>query len=54
MRYVRKPYKRTTGTKFICVGPGGMTCTCCFPAPRSKERKYKFRQAKEASLQRRL
>ncbi|AGS80954.1 hypothetical protein [Caulobacter phage Cr30] len=32
--------------KFLCIGPGGMNCTCCFPAPGSKERKYQFRIAK--------
>lgn len=32
--------------KYLCVGPGGMGCTCCFPAPGSKDRKHQFRIAK--------
>ena len=32
--------------KYLCVGPGGMKCVCCFPAPGSKDRKYHFRAAK--------
>ena len=32
--------------KFLCVGPGGTTCTCCFPAPGSRERKLEYRRAK--------
>ena len=32
--------------KMMCVGPGGMKCHCCFPAPGSKERKLVFRSAK--------
>lgn len=30
--------------KFLSVGPGGMKCACCFPAP--GKRKEKFRTAK--------
>ena len=33
-------------TKFLCVGPGGRRCPCCFPAPGSKTRKLLFRAAK--------
>lgn len=32
--------------KHLKVGPGGMRCVCCFPAPGSKGRKLKFRRAK--------
>ncbi len=32
--------------KFLHVGPGGVKCACCFPAPSSKERRYYFRVAK--------
>jgi hypothetical protein len=31
---------------FLCVGPGGMKCSCCFPPRRTKLRKLKFRSAK--------
>ena len=33
-------------TKFLCVGPGGRKCPCCFPAPGSKARKALMRGAK--------
>lgn len=33
--------------KFLCIGPGGKKCTCCFPAPGS--RKEVFRSAKRKS-----
>lgn len=33
-------------TKFLCIGPGGRKCNCCFPAPGSKERKLVYRIAK--------
>ena len=33
--------------KFLSTGPGGINCTCCFPAPRSKERRAEFRKAKK-------
>ena len=32
--------------KTLHVGPGGTACTCCFPAPGSKERRLEFRAAK--------
>lgn len=32
--------------KFLCVGPGGTRCTCCFPAPGSRARKLEYRRAK--------
>lgn len=32
--------------KFLCVGPGGTRCTCCFPAPGSQARKLEYRRAK--------
>lgn len=32
--------------KHLTIGPGGMNCVCCFPAPGSKERKAEFRRAK--------
>jgi hypothetical protein len=32
--------------KHLCIGPGGMGCPCCFPAPGSRERKLEFRRAK--------
>lgn len=34
------------GNKHLVVGPGGTKCSCCFPAPGSKERKLAYRQAK--------
>ncbi len=33
--------------KYLCVGPGGFKCNCCFPAPGSKERKLVYRSAKK-------
>lgn len=33
--------------KYLCIGPGGMKCNCCFPAPSRKERKLAFRAAKK-------
>lgn len=33
-------------SKFLCVGPGGVRCACCFPAPGSKHRKRLIRTAK--------
>jgi hypothetical protein len=32
----------------LCVGPGGMACPCCFPAPGTTTRKKKFKAAKKA------
>lgn len=32
--------------KYACVGPGGMNCPCCFPAPGSKSRRLAIRTAK--------
>ncbi len=32
--------------KHLHIGPGGKSCTCCFPAPGSKDRRAKFRSAK--------
>ena len=33
-------------SRYLTVGPGGMKCNCCFPAPGSKSRKAEFRSAK--------
>lgn len=35
--------------KHLTIGPGGIKCACCFPAPGSKERKLAFRAAKKTS-----
>lgn len=32
--------------KTLHVGPGGVDCNCCFPAPGSKARKLEYRRAK--------
>lgn len=32
--------------KCLHVGPGGVDCNCCFPAPGSKARKLEYRRAK--------
>lgn len=32
--------------RYLCVGVGGRNCSCCFPAPGSKERKLLYRVAK--------
>lgn len=32
--------------KHLVIGPGGPRCSCCFPAPGSKDRALKFRAAK--------
>lgn len=39
--------KMTPAKKFLCIGPGGKKCNCCFPAPGS--RKEIFRTAKRKS-----
>lgn len=31
--------------KHIVRGPGGLSCPCCFPAPGTKQRAYKVKQA---------
>lgn len=36
----------TRFSKHLTIGPGGVKCPCCFPAPGSKERKAEFRIAK--------
>jgi hypothetical protein len=36
--------------KYACVGPGGVHCPCCFPAPGSNERKLEFRRAKRREM----
>jgi disulfide oxidoreductase YuzD len=33
-------------SKYLTVGPGGRRCACCFPAPSSKERKYRYKKAR--------
>lgn len=33
--------------KYLCVGPGGTRCPCCFPPP-GKARKALYRRAKKA------
>lgn len=33
--------------KHLKVGPGGISCVCCFPAPGSKARRILFRRAKK-------
>ena len=33
-------------SRFLCIGPGGRNCNCCFPAPGSKARKAEYRRAK--------
>jgi len=38
-------------SKYLHVGPGGIKCNCCFPAPGSKERKKEFRRAKRKEKQ---
>lgn len=35
----------TKVSRYLCVGPGGTSCACCFPA-RGKGRKAEFRSAK--------
>lgn len=37
--------------KHLTVGPGGVNCACCFPAPGSKFRRYLIRQAKRKEKQ---
>jgi hypothetical protein len=36
----------TKVSRFLCTGPGGRKCNCCFPAPGSKSRKAEYRSAK--------
>ena len=33
-------------SKHLKVGPGGVRCNCCFPAPGSKARRLEYRKAK--------
>lgn len=33
-------------SKNLTVGPGGVRCPCCFPAPGTKMRRYVFKCAK--------
>lgn len=33
-------------TKLLGIGPGGLRCVCCAPAPGSKARRTIFRRAK--------
>lgn len=30
--------------KLLSVGPGGIKCSCCFPAPGSAARRFSFRR----------
>ena len=32
--------------RYLCIGPGGRKCACCFPSPGSKERRFEYRKAK--------
>lgn len=42
---------KRTNHQYLCIGPGGRDCVCCFPAPGSKERKLAFRSAKRKDKQ---
>ena len=33
-------------SRYLSIGPGGRNCSCCFPAPRSKDRRKQYRIAK--------
>lgn len=33
-------------SRYLKIGPGGRRCNCCFPAPRSKDRRAQYRSAK--------
>lgn len=33
-------------SRYLCIGPGGRKCNCCFPAPGSKARRLEYRKAK--------
>jgi len=37
--------------KRLKVGPGGRRCACCFPPPRSRERRAIYRRAKRVERQ---
>ena len=39
----------TKAGKFLCIGPGGRDCPCCFPAPGSTWRKKEMKSAKKRS-----
>lgn len=34
-------------SKHLKIGPGGVNCNCCFPAPGSKARRLEYRKAKK-------
>lgn len=36
----------TIVSRFLHIGRGGRGCSCCFPAPGSKDRKTQYRSAK--------
>ena len=36
----------TRFNKHLTIGPGGVKCPCCFPAPGSIGRRAEFRRAK--------
>lgn len=38
--------KVTRFNKHLTIGPGGVKCPCCFPAPGTPERRAEFRRAK--------
>ena len=27
-------------TRYLCIGPGGIKCNCCFPGPKAKKYEY--------------
>lgn len=33
-------------SRYLSIGPGGRNCSCCFPAPGSKDRRKQYRIAK--------
>lgn len=42
-----KKHQDRSGYKCLAIGPGGRNCSCCFPAPGSKARRWKYRLAKK-------
>jgi len=34
-------------SRYLCIGPGGRKCNCCFPSPGSKARRLEYRRAKK-------
>ena len=53
-RRKRKEKSKVDGLPGLHVGPGGINCCCCFPAPGTKARRLRFRTARRLAKNRDL